>query len=477
MAKPFRKPNGKWYLRIRDRHGVWSNEACGARTARDAAALQGERQVQEDRYRMGLDLAPLIDEDATFAGLVSWWMESYLRQKPSYESTVGTIRRHILESPMAALRPREVTPGKIEALLLEKASSLSPSSVNKLRGAIGRAFATAIKFERFHGPNPVLSVAKRREPQRQPNFLTPVEVAQTLPHVPQAWRGLVAMAIAMGLRKGELFSLRRQDIDLDNGFAHVRRSHHRDTTKGGHQDALPIPTDVRPFLIDALKCSQSNLVFPNEQGEQRHAKTNLTRVIQTAMIRAGIVNGYTHKCRRPKCGYKLNTTDGVERRCPTCNMKLWIVAHPRPFRFHDLRHTTASNLVINGARLVSVQQILRHTDIRTTMIYAHVSPEHLRADANRMSLSAHQTGTNDGPDDLAQASHSDPTITAVGNGFAPPLLQRTETALKSEKGDLQKEVKIQMVKVGRGERIRTFGILLPKQARYQAALHPVKEPS
>jgi site-specific recombinase XerD len=47
-------------------------------------------------------------------------------------------------------------------------------------------------------------------------------------------------------------------------------------------------------------------------------------------------------------------------------------------RFHDLRHTFASHLVMGGVDIRTVQELLGHKDIRVTMRYAHLAPDHMR---------------------------------------------------------------------------------------------------
>jgi integrase len=59
----------------------------------------------------------------------------------------------------------------------------------------------------------------------------------------------------------------------------------------------------------------------------------------------------------------------------------------RPIRFHDLRHTTASLLLMAGANPAAVQRILRHSDPRlTTEVYGHLVPDYLRAEIDRLSF-------------------------------------------------------------------------------------------
>ena len=73
---------------------------------------------------------------------------------------------------------------------------------------------------------------------------------------------LFATALYTGMRKGELLGLRKEDVDLDARLITVRRSHDRDTTKGGHADAIPIADRAGAVPRAAIAASPSELVFP-----------------------------------------------------------------------------------------------------------------------------------------------------------------------------------------------------------------------
>ena len=69
--------------------------------------------------------------------------------------------------------------------------------------------------------------------------------------------------------------------------------------------------------------------------------------------------------------------------------KLWAKPQVRPIRFHDLRHSTGSLLMMAGANLAAVSKILRHSDPRITMaFYAHLAPGYLRDEVDRLHFDA-----------------------------------------------------------------------------------------
>jgi len=173
--------------------------------------------------------------------------------------------------------------------------------------------------------------------------------------------------------KGQLIGLRKADVDLPNRLLTVTRSYRRDTTKGGHADVIPIATELMPYLEDAIASSPSNLVFPAPDGSMTSEAVQLELVLRRALHKAGIVESWLHKCRRAGCRHVETASDDGLRRCPRCQMKLWPSGQVRPIRFHHLRHTTASLLLMRGADVAAVQRILRHSDPRlTTETYGHL---------------------------------------------------------------------------------------------------------
>jgi len=294
-------------------------------------------------------------------------------------------------------------------------------------------------------------VKKRKVPRKVPDFLRAEEVPPVLASLPDRWRPLFATALYTGLPKGELIGLRKADVDLPNRLLTVTRSYRRDTTKGGHADVIPIATELMPYLEDAIVSSLSNLVFLALDGSMPSEAVQLELGLRRALHKAGIVESWLHKCRRAGCRHVETASDDGLRRCPRCQMKLWPSGQVRPIRFHHLRHTTASLLLMRGADVAAVQRILRHSDPRlTTETYGHLVPDYLRAQIDRPSFGA-PTANND-----SQSVATAPTT------FAPILLPEPKHPRNDPSGGGPEAESFPELELGRGERIRTSGILLPK---------------
>ena len=121
-----------------------------------------------------------------------------------------------------------------------------------------------------------------------------------------------------------------QDIDFATKTIIVRQ------TKNNEPNVLPINQTLLRELQHSPRHLHSDYVFCNAAGEPYD---EVKRSFNTACRKAGI----------------------------------------RDFHFHDLRHTFASHLIMNGVDLKTVMRLLGHKDIRMTLRYAHLSGEHLQA--------------------------------------------------------------------------------------------------
>src|SRR5439155_988474 len=266
----------------------------------------------------------------------------------------------------------------LPALLNSKMGELSPSSLNHLRAYCHRLYAIASmrSVGSWMGPNPVnrLELPKFKEPKRKRATVAAEDVPRVLAALAPEWRPLFATAFFLGLRRGELLALQKEDIDARDWTITVRRSGEADVTKGGDDGTVPIPEPLRPYIDAAIKLSPSKWVFPAADGTQRAPDTNLKAVLRRALGRAGIVDGYEHRCRKPGCGHVELAADDANRRCPKDNRPLWIRPLPKKgIVFHSLRHTTATLLARAKVHPSVAQKILRHANIETTLaIYTHL---------------------------------------------------------------------------------------------------------
>jgi integrase len=139
----------------------------------------------------------------------------------------------------------------------------------------------------------------------------------------------------------------------------------------------------------AVSPASSELLFPTEGGGMFPRSTRLQAVLRRALTVAGVVKGFKHVCRKHGCGYSVRAPDATALFCETQTFrKLCPKLEVRALRFHDLRHTTASLLLMAGAPLQSVQQIMRHSDPKLTAVrYGHLSHDYLGAEINRLSFS------------------------------------------------------------------------------------------
>jgi len=388
MASAFEKRRGKFYARWKDANGGWQDTPTNARTKSEAKRIAVELETRAWRERMGLEQLRAEDGGGTVRDLLKWWLEAFSEDAPSHSRNESAIKKHLLPAKIADLRLAEVTRGRIESFLdAKQKEGLSAQTVNHLRGFLSRAFSAAIDRERWQGTNPVAETAKRQGPKRHPDFLRFEEVAPVIAEVPPQHFHRFVTTLYTGLRKGELRALRKSDIDWSLKAIWVRRSGARDTTKGGHDEVIPIHPDLESVLREAVAASSSELVFPAPHGGMVRHDFRFADILRRAMARAGIVEGYLHVCRKKGCGHEERAGDSEERKCPAHGMRLWPKPLVRRLTFHHLRHTNGSLFLMSGVPLEVVQRMLRHTDPKITSgVYGHLLMNYQREAIARARL-------------------------------------------------------------------------------------------
>jgi integrase len=183
------------------------------------------------------------------------------------------------------------------------------------------------------------------------DFLSFEEAERLIEGADGEWRTMIVIGLKTGLRQGELLALRWEDVDLVGGRIVVRRAVARGkigTPKSGKSREVSIGKAAIGAL-QAHRHLRGELVFSDLDG-------------------------------------KLLTTGA-------CKWPLWRACKRAVLRrigWHVLRHTFASHLVMRGAPLKAVQELLGHSTMEMTMRYAHLSPDVRQAAARLLDVTAHE---------------------------------------------------------------------------------------
>jgi integrase len=175
-----------------------------------------------------------------------------------------------------------------------------------------------------------------KAPKPDFDFLTFDEAARLIAASDPEWSCMITVAIKTGLRQGELLALRRDDVDLVAGLLRVRRS----VTRG---------------VITEPKSGKGRDVA---LGDEALSALKTERHLRGPLI---FCDAEARMWKKNECKHPL------WRACKKAGL--------RQIGWHVLRHTFASHLVMRGAALKVVQELLGHATIEMTMRYAHLSPD------------------------------------------------------------------------------------------------------
>jgi len=235
----------------------------------------------------------------------------------------------------------DITPQDIERYKAQRITQVSPASVNRDLSCLRHALRKSCEWG-YLISSPMKGIGFFKEPPGRLRFLSAEEINRLLVELPEGTKKFVLCALLTGLRRGELLGLRWSDIDLKNRMIRVEK------TKTNERRIIPISEALFKHFLEMSHKNKNGFIFSTY-------KKNLRRNFEAGLKRAGIED----------------------------------------FRFHDLRHTFASHLVMSGAGLKVVQDLLGHKTMAMTMRYSHLSQSHLKDAINRLTYI--QEDTNQAP--------------------------------------------------------------------------------
>ena len=329
------------------------------RASRQASHAEARRMLQAIEGRIARGLAGLDEPSAppaaalTLAALIERFLLEYRRPRmkdaASYRAYAKVALQRIL--PFLGSEPaHRIKSAQVSRLADALSRKYAPASVRVSLAFLHTVYSWAIKQALLES-NPCRGV-ERPAGRRMLEYLSREEalrlLSYTAEHAPDR-HPAIAAALYLGLRKGELFGLRWSDLDLECRRISVSRSY-SGLPKGGQARHLRIPAELLPILREwRLRCpaTAEGLVFPiPSRGTSGMGSSQTMLGLAELLRRAG---------------------------CP---------ALERPM--HALRHTFASHFIMAGGNILSLQKILGHSDVKMTLIYAHLAPDFLGDEMERI---------------------------------------------------------------------------------------------
>jgi integrase len=228
-----------------------------------------------------------------------------------------------------------VTSKHAEDFKIKRLQNLKPVSVNMELRQLKAAFEKAVRWGHIHS-NPFKGVDQCRvKNSNLPKFLTKEEVNILLGTIPEGtFRSFVCFCLYTGCRRGEALNLTWDDIDMEQGKVTFR------ITKTGKSRIIPF-NGILTLILGSMERT--------EDGPFPFQKSFVTHKFKDYLKAAGIKNYQSLK-------------------------------------LHSLRHTFASHLIMSGVDLMTVSKLLGHSTVRTTELYAHLVPDHMRASIERLKF-------------------------------------------------------------------------------------------
>ncbi len=323
----------------------WVDFSYNGRRYRKAAG----RTKREALLKLG-KIVERLKEEANGTPVIaprsfSQYAEEYLEYSKA-EKAPSTYKRELCKMGFLCRifgdrRLRDIRTVDIEHYKQARISKAAPATVNREIALIKHMFTKAVDWN-YADHNPAQRVKLFKEPSGRIRYLSLEERRLLLDECEGILKAVVMTALETGMRKGELQTLPWRNVDFE------RRTIKVEHTKNNEARILPMSNTLKPALETLYLQRTGALVFSKDDGKPYG---NWRKAFEKAAKRAGIAD----------------------------------------FRFHDLRHTFASYMIMYGKVDIHTLQILMgHKTIQMTMRYSHLSQAHLLEAVNRLGTNLAQ---------------------------------------------------------------------------------------
>jgi integrase len=305
-------------------------------------------QQTEAAIREGRHFKTTEAKKHTLAELITRYITAVLPLKPkSQKKQAGQLTWW--KNQLGSYSLADITPALIaehrDKLLNENTArkdKRSPATTNRYLAALSHAFTMAVKEYGWIESNPLLKISKPKEPRGRTRFLSDEERTRLLDicrenENPYLYL-VIVLLLSTGARKMEILGLKWTDIDFIRGIITLHQ------TKNGEKRLLPLTGYALELMHKHGKVRRINCpwIFPSHDGKK---PMDLRKPFETALKKAEI----------------------------------------NDFRWHDLRHSAASYLAMNGASMSEIAEVLGHKTLQMVKRYAHLSEAHTASVVSRMN--------------------------------------------------------------------------------------------
>jgi integrase len=272
--------------------------------------------------------------------------KAYLENFKEYfgkDTLLANIRYVDLETYRNHLRQKPITIKKGDKVIIK--GLRTDAAANREMSCLHHIFTKAVEWELMEqSPFDKGRSLMLKENNKRLRFLNEDEIKSLLDACPTYLRSIAECAIMTGMRRGEILSLKWDQVR--NGFIYLEK------TKTNEARQIPISDDLdrifKGIRKDQHLTSMHVFTYMGERAQE------IKRSFKSALKRAGI----------------------------------------QDFRFHDLRHTFASQVLLKGGSLKDIQELLGHKTMTMTLRYSHLTQEHKRKAVNLLNgLTAGGNGT------------------------------------------------------------------------------------